>query len=151
MTKLRKPLTIEHVLSTVIKDLDENNVKELTGKSLSHFRKCSDPADKDHNLHFIDAIKLDLILQKSQKGTPFLDNFEIMLNEELENIKTTENISNTLINIGGRIGNLMDVTNESLSPNSQDGENLSNKEKDQIHKAIKEVEEKMARLKLSIK
>jgi len=151
MTKLRKPLTIEHVLSTVIKDLDENNVKELTGKSLSHFRKCSDPDDKDHNLHFIDAIKLDLILQKSQKGTPFLDNFEIMLNEELENIKTTENISNTLINIGGRIGNLMDVTNESLSPNSQDGENLSNKEKDQIHKAIKEVEEKMARLKLSIK
>lgn len=151
MTKLRKPLTVEHVLSSVIKDLDENNVKELTGKSLSHFRKCSDPADKDHNLHFIDAIKLDLILQKSQKGTPFLDNFEVMLNEELENIKTTENISNTLINIGGRIGNLMDVTNESLSPNSQDGENLSNKEKDQIHKAIKEVEEKMARLKLSIK
>ena len=151
MTKLRKPLTVEHVLSSVIKDLNENNVKELTGKSLSHFRKCSDPADKDHNLHFIDAIKLDLILQKSQKGTPFLDNFEVMLNEELENIKTTENISNTLINIGGRIGNLMDVTNESLSPNSQDGENLSNKEKDQIHKAIKEVEEKMARLKLSIK
>jgi len=151
MTKLRKPLTVEHVLSSVIKDLDENNVKELTGKSLSHFRKCSDPADKDHNLHFIDAIKLDLILQKSQKGTPFLDNFEVMLNEELENIKTTENISNTLINIGGRIGNLMDVTNESLSPDSQDGENLSNKEKDQIHKAIKEVEEKMARLKLSIK
>lgn len=151
MTKLRKPLTVEHVLSSVIKDLDENNVKELTGKSLSHFRKCSDPADKDHNLHFIDAIKLDLILQKSQKGTPFLDNFEVMLNEELDNIKTTENISNTLINIGGRIGNLMDVTNESLSPDSQDGENLSNKEKDQIHKAIKEVEEKMARLKLSIK
>jgi len=151
MTKLRKPLTVEHVLSSVIKDLNENNVKELTGKSLSHFRKCSDPADKDHNLHFIDAIKLDLILQKSQKGTPFLDNFEVMLNEELENIKTTENISNTLINIGGRIGNLMDVTNESLSPDSQDGENLSNKEKDQIHKAIKEVEEKMARLKLSIK
>ena len=151
MTKLRKPLTVEHVLSSVIKDLDENNVKELTGKSLSHFRKCSDPADKDHNLHFIDAIKLDLILQKSQKGTPFLDNFEVMLNKELESIKTTENISNTLINIGGRIGNLMDVTNESLSPDSQDGENLSNKEKDQIHKAIKEVEEKMARLKLSIK
>jgi len=151
MTKLRKPLTVEHVLSSVIKDLNENNVKELTGKSLSHFRKCSDPADKDHNLHFIDAIKLDLILQKSQNGTPFLDNFEVMLNEELENIKTTENISNTLINIGGRIGNLMDVTNESLSPDSQDGENLSNKEKDQIHKAIKEVEEKMARLKLSIK
>jgi hypothetical protein len=56
-----------------------------------------------------------------------------------------------LINIGGRIGNLMDVTSESLNPNSQDGKNISDKEKDEIHKAIKEVEEKMARLKLSIK
>ena len=80
MTKLRKPLSIESILSGVIKDLNEDNVKELTGKSLSHFRKCSDPDDKDHNLHFIDAIKLDLILQKNQKGTPFLDNFETLLN-----------------------------------------------------------------------
>jgi len=151
MTKIRKPLTVEHVLSSVIKDLGENNVKELTGKSLSHFRKCSDPEDKDHNLHFNDAIKLDLILQKSQKGTPFLDNFEIMLNHEFENLNDSENISSTLINIGGRIGNLMDVTKESISPDSHDGENISAKEKDQIHKAIKEVEEKMARLKLSIK
>ena len=55
MTKIRKPLSIEHILAGVIKDLDENNVKELTGKSLSHYRKCSDPDDKDHNLHFNDA------------------------------------------------------------------------------------------------
>ena len=151
MTKLRKPLSIESILSGVIKDLNEDNVKELTGKSLSHFRKCSDPDDKDHNLHFIDAIKLDLILQKNQKGTPFLDNFEIQLNEELKNFNSSENISNTLINIGGRIGDLMDVTNESLDPKSQSGENISSIEKDKIHKAIKEVDEKMARLKLSIK
>ena len=151
MTKIRKPLTVEHVLSSVIKDLDEKNVKELTGKSLSHFRKCSDPEDKDHNLHFNDAIKLDLILHKSQKGTPFLDNFEIILNDEMSNIEESKNISHTLINIGGRIGNLMDVTSESLNPNSQDGRNISDKEKDEIHKAIKEVEEKMARLKISIK
>ena len=151
MTKIRKPLSIEHILAGVIKDLNEDNVKELTGKSLSHFRKCSDPDDKDHNLHFNDAIKLDLILQKAQRGTPFLDNFETLLNEELKNINSSDNISNTLINIGGRIGDLMDVTNESLDPKSKSGEEISNVEKDKIHKAIKEVEEKMARLKLSIK
>ena len=151
MTKLRKPLSIESILSGVIKDLNEDNVKELTGKSLSHFRKCSDPDDKDHNLHFIDAIKLDLILQKNQKGTPFLDNFETLLNEELKDINSSDNISNTLINIGGRIGDLMDVTNESLYPKSHSGEKISDIEKDKIHKAIKEVEEKMARLKLSVK
>ena len=151
MTKLRKPLTVEHILSNIIKDIDENNIKEITGKSISHFRKCSDPADKDHNLHFIDAIKLDLILQKLQKGTPFLDNFEIMLSEDLKNINNNENVSNTLINIGGRIGNLMDVTNNSIDPKGHDGKNISDLEKDKIHRAIKEVEEKMARLKISIK
>ena len=69
----------------------------------------------------------------------------------MKNIEESKNISNTLINIGGRIGNLMDITSESLNPNSQDGKNISAKEKDKIHKAIKEVEEKMARLKISIK
>jgi len=151
VTKLRKPLTVEHILSNIIKDIDENNIKEITGKSISHFRKCSDPADKDHNLHFIDAIKLDLILQKLQKGTPFLDNFEIMLSENLKNINNNENVSNTLINIGGRIGNLMDVTSNSINPKSHDGKNISDLEKDKIHRAIKEVEDKMALLKISIK
>ena len=151
MTKLRKPLTVEHILSNIIKDINENNIKEITGKSISHFRKCSDPADKDHNLHFIDAIKLDLILQKLQKGTPFLDNFEIMLSEDLKNINNNENVSNTLINIGGRIGNLMDVTSNSINPKSHDGKNISDLEKDKIHRAIKEVEDKMALLKISLK
>jgi len=151
MTILRKPLTIEHILASVIKNLDENQVKEFTGKSLSHFRKCSDPEDKDHNLYFADAIKLDIILQKSQKGTPFLDNFELLLDTELKNIDNPNNISDTLINIGGRIGKLMDVTHQSMDPKSQDGENISNVEKEKIYKAIKEVEEKMARLKLSVK
>src|SRR5210317_932872 len=151
MTILRKPLTIEHILASVIKHLDENQVKEFTGKSLSHFRKCSDPEDKDHNIYFADAIKLDIILQKSQKGTPFLDNFEVLLNAELKNIDNPNNISNTLINIGGRIGKLMDVTNQSIDPESHEGENISNIEKERIHRAIREVEEKMARLKLSVK
>lgn len=151
MTILRKPLTIEHILASVIKNLDENQVKEFTGKSLSHFRKCSDTEDKDHNLYFADAIKLDIILQKSQKGTPFLDNFELLLDIELKNIDNPNNISDTLINIGGRIGKLMDVTHQSMDPKSQDGENISNVEKEKIYKAIKEVEEKMARLKLSVK
>ena len=33
-----------------------------TNKSMSHFRKCSDPDDKDHTLYLKDAILLDLIL-----------------------------------------------------------------------------------------
>ena len=58
MTKIRDPLTIEHILSKVINKLDEHEVKNITNKSISHFRKCSDPDDKDQNLHYADAIKL---------------------------------------------------------------------------------------------
>ena len=151
MTKLRKPLSIESILSGVIKDLNEDNVKELTGKSLSHFRKCSDPDDKDHSIHFSDAIKLDILLQKKKFGTPFLDNFTLNLDKEFKKINDYENISNTLLKIGGRIGNLMDITTEAIHPESPDGELISKIEKDQIFKAISDLEEKIAKLKLSIR
>ena len=58
MTKIREPLSIEKILKSIISKLKENEIEEFTGKSISHFRKCSDPDDKDHNLHLNDAIKL---------------------------------------------------------------------------------------------
>ena len=69
MTKIREPLTIEKILQDVIVKLKENEIKDFTGKSVSHFRKCSDPNDKDHNLHLTDAIKLDILSLKSQNFT----------------------------------------------------------------------------------
>ena len=60
-------------------------------------------------------------------------------------------MSRILNNIGGRIGNLMDVTDQATRPESQKGEEISNEEKDKIFNAISEVETKIAKLKLSIK
>ena len=77
-TKIRNPLSIENVLSSMISKLDEDEVKNLTNKSISHFRKCSDPDDKDHNLYLSDAIKLDIIMQRNSLGTPLMDNFQII-------------------------------------------------------------------------
>ena len=62
-----------------------------------------------------------------------------------------ENVSNVLINIGGRIGNLMDITQEAINPKSNEGSNITELEKQKIFKAILEVEEKISKLKLSIK
>ena len=75
MTKIREPLSIEKILKDLIGKLKENEIKEFTGKSISHFRKCSDPDDKDHNLHYIDGIKLDILMQRKSLGTPFIDIF----------------------------------------------------------------------------
>ena len=151
MTKIREPLSTEHVLSNVIKKLDENDIKNFTNKSASHFRKCSDPDDKDHVLYLSDAIKLDILMQRKSLGTPLLDNFQLMLDQEFKKINSYENLENTLLNIGGRVGNLMDVVQEAINPESSLGKELSKKEKDLISKSIINLEEKIANLKLSIK
>ena len=151
MTKIREPLSVEKILTSTISKLKENEIKEFTGKSISHFRKCSDPDDKDHNLHLNDAIKLDILSVKSQKGTPFLDHISLIINKEFSDMDKLEDVSRNLINIGGRIGNLMDITDKALHPESPKGEEISKKEKDNIFNAISEVEEKIAKLKLSIK
>ena len=72
MTKLRKPLSIEFVLSQVLTKLNEIEIKNSTGKSVSHFRKCGDTDDKDHNISFSDAIKLDIILQQNFSRFAFM-------------------------------------------------------------------------------
>ena len=151
MTKIRNPLSIENVLSNMISKLDEDEVKNLTNKSISHFRKCSDPDDKDHNLYLSDAIKLDIIMQRNSLGTPLMDNFQIMLDEEFKKVNSFENLENTLLKVGGRVGNLMDVVQEAMGPESPLGKDLSKKEKDLISKSIIELEEKIAKLKMSIK
>ena len=151
MTKLREPLSVEKILKSIISKLKENEIEEFTGKSISHFRKCSDPDDKDHNLHLNDAIKLDVLSVKSQIGTPFLDHISLIINKEFSDMDKLEDVSRNLINIGGRIGNLMDITDKALHPESPKGEEISKKEKDNIFNAISEVEEKIAKLKLSIK
>ena len=151
MTKIREPLTVEHILSQVINKLDEKEIKNITNKSISHFRKCSDPDDKDHNLHYADAIKLDILMQRKSLGTPFIDNFSLLIEDEFNKNNVYENVASTLIKIGGRMGNLMDTTQQAMSPDSQMGKEISKKEKDQIFKAINEVEEKIAKLKISVK
>ena len=151
MTKIRNPLSIENVLASMISKLDEDEVKNLTNKSISHFRKCSDPDDKDHNLYLSDAIKLDIIMQRNSLGTPLMDNFQIMLDEEFKKVNSFEHLENTLLKVGGRVGNLMDVVQEAMDPESPLGKDLSKKEKDLIAKSIIELEEKIAKLKMSIK
>jgi len=79
MTKLREPHSIEFALNQVLKKLKDEEIKKSTGKSISHFRKCGDADDKDHNIGLSDAIKLDILLQQKKLGTPLLDCFNFKL------------------------------------------------------------------------
>ena len=151
MTKIRDPLSIENVLSNMLSKLNDDEVKNITNKSISHFRKCSDPDDKDHNLYLSDPIKLDILMQRSLLGTPLMDNFQLFLDNEFKKVNSFENLENTLLKVGGRVGDLMDVVQEAMDPDSPLGKDLSKKEKDLISKSIIELEEKIAKLKMSIK
>ena len=151
MTKIRDPLSIEKILKDLIGKLKENEIKEFTGKSISHFRKCSDPDDKDHNLHLSDAIKIDVLSLKSQNRSPFLDNMSLIIESEFINNQNVEDVSRILNLIGGRIGNLMDTAEKALHPDGPMGMDISKQEKDNVFNAISEVEEKIAKLKISLK
>ena len=151
MTKIREPLSIEKILKDIIGKLKENEIKEFTGKSISHFRKCSDPDDKDHNLHLSDAIKIDVLSLKSQNRSPFLDNMSLIIESEFINDQNVEDVSRILNLIGGRIGNLMDTAEKALHPDGPMGMDISKQERDNVFNAISEVEEKIAKLKISLK
>ena len=58
MAKIREISSIERGLSEAIKDLKSNVIEEVTGKSESFIRKCSDP-DLDQQLDHRDAVKID--------------------------------------------------------------------------------------------
>ena len=90
-------------------------------------------------------------MQRRSLGTPFIDNFSLTLEDEFNKVNVYENVASTLIKMGGRVGNLMDTTHDAMSPDSPMGKEISKTEKDQIYKAINDVEEKIAKLKLSIK
>ena len=151
MTKIRDPLSIEKILKDSISNLNEKEIETLTGKSISHFRKCSDPDDNDHNLHLSDAIKIDILSLKSQNRSPFLDNMSLIIEKEFINNQDIEDVSRTLNHIGGRIGNLMDTTEKALHPEGPMGVEISKQEKDNVFNAISEVEQKIAKLKISLK
>ncbi len=55
MTKLRKPNTIEFALQNALKNLTDEELKNATNKSKSHFFKCGDPDDQNHTLSINDA------------------------------------------------------------------------------------------------
>ena len=50
MTKLREPHSIEFALNQALTKLKDEEIKKSTGKSISHFRKCGDADDIDHNI-----------------------------------------------------------------------------------------------------
>tara|TARA_B100001063_G_scaffold20260_1_gene15596 strand:- start:1112 stop:1594 length:483 start_codon:yes stop_codon:yes gene_type:complete len=145
----RKLVSLESSLKEVIKDLKTDALKDATGKSESHFRKCSDENDTQ-DIHHIDSIKIDIECLKRGLGNPMLTAHEDMLEATNPEYKNLDNASNTLINIGAKIGRLMETTQKAINPKGESGQKISETEKKHISKALNDVEDKILELKLII-
>ena len=145
----RKLISLEGALKEVIKDLKSEALKDVTGKTESHFRKCSDENDTQ-DIHHIDSIKIDIECLKRGLGSPMLAAHEDMLEATNPEYKNLDNASNTLINIGAKIGRLMETTQKAINPKGESGQKISETEKKHISKALNDVEDKILELKLII-
>ena len=58
MSKTKEIITIEHTLKEVLKNLSDQDIQDITGKSKSYIYKCADPDDTDRNIQFLSLIHI---------------------------------------------------------------------------------------------
>ena len=150
MAKIREISSIERGLSEAIKDLKSNVIEEVTGKSESFIRKCSDP-DLDQQLDHRDAVKIDRACVERGLTPYLLRAHEYIILKELKNLKVDqENLNELLIKFTILHGQLMDVINTAKSKEGHKGENISSVEKKEIFDAFESLENKILKIKTTI-
>ena len=151
MAKIRNAASIESGLMEVTKILTEEEIQEAIGKGSSYIRKCSNP-DLPQQIDHNDSFKLDKACIKKGKGHPLLTSHEYMVTQELEKFEGNEDndIDEMLVRSTILHGKLTEVVKQSEDPKSDRGKEVSPLEKKEIMKAIKDVEDKILKIKLTI-
>tara|TARA_Y100000741_G_scaffold218914_1_gene166840 strand:+ start:192 stop:653 length:462 start_codon:yes stop_codon:yes gene_type:complete len=150
MAKIREISSIERGLSEAIKDLKSKVIEEVTGKSESFIRKCSDP-DLDQQLDHRDAVKIDRACVERGLTPYLLRAHEYIILKELKNLKVDqENLNELLIKFTILHGQLMDVINSAKSKEGHKGENISSVEKKEIFEAFESLENKILKIKTTV-
>jgi len=150
MAKIREISSIERGLSEAIKDLKSKVIEEVTGKSESFIRKCSDP-DLDQQLDHRDAVKIDRACVERGLTPYLLRAHEYIILKELKNLKVDqENLNELLIKFTILHGQLMDVINSAKSKEGHKGENISSVEKKEIFEAFEALENKILKIKTTV-
>ena len=151
MAKIRNAASIESGLMEVTKILTEEEIQEAIGKGSSYIRKCSNP-DLPQQIDHNDSFKLDRACIKKGKGHPLLTSHEYMITQELEKFEGNKDndIDEMLVRSTILHGKLTEVVKQSEDPKSDRGKEISPLEKKEIMKAIKDVEDKILKIKLTI-
>jgi len=151
MAKIRKTASIENGLMEVVQILSEDEIQAAIGKGASYVRKCSDPQQQqeiDHN----DSFKLDKACIAKGKAPPLLTSHEYMIESELDNINTdgSKDLNQILVRSTILHGKLTELIHNAQHPKSDKGTEISVLEKKDIFEAIKDLEDKVLKIKLTI-
>ena len=91
MTIPREFHSIEQALKEVIKNL-KDSIETIGGKTESHFRKCSDENDKDHQVLHKESIWLDIECMRRGLGSPMMSAHQYQIDKALKANNNFENI-----------------------------------------------------------
>ena len=155
MPKIRKIASIERGLEEVVQSLTEEEIKQAINKGSSYVRKCSDPnPDNDgikRNIDHIDSVKLDIKCIQKGISPPLLTAHQFMVDQEKsENRSNFGEVNQMLVKFSILEGELNKVVIEATDPKSPDGEEITALEKKKVFEAIKNIEDKILKIKLAI-
>ena len=151
MAKIRKVGSVEDGIMQILKNLSEQEIFTTIGKSSSYLRKCSDPQQQqeiDHN----DSVKLDLACIKKGMMPPLIRAHEYIVANSYEDLESHKDndIDEMLVKSTILHGKLTEVVKQSEDLKSDLGKDISALEKKEIMEAIKNLEEKINKIKITV-
>jgi hypothetical protein len=155
MPKIRKIASIERGLEEVVQSLTEEEIKQAINKGSSYVRKCSDPNPDTEgvkrNIDHVDSVKLDIKCIQKGISPPLLSAHQLMIDQEKsKNQSNFGEVNQMLVKFSILEGELNKVVIEATDPKSPDGEKITALEKKKVFEAIKNIEDKILKIKLAI-
>ena len=150
MSKIRELATIENGLLEAIKNLKSKVIEEVTGKSESYIRKCSDP-DLSQQIDYNDAVKIDKACVERGLMPYMLRSHTFIIEKELAKLKiNNSDINELLVKFTILHGQLMDAIKSAKNPIGESGSSITASEKKEIFEAFTLLEQKILKIKTTI-
>ena len=152
MATIRKTASIENGIMRVLKILNDEEILAAIGKTSSYLRKCSNPNDPDRHIDHNDSVRLDLACIKKGKAPPLLIVHEYIVANVADNLDSHKlnDIDEMLVKSTILHGKLTEVVKQSEDPKSEQGIEFSKLEKKKIMEAIKNLEDKIMKIKITV-
>ena len=151
MAKIRKTASIENGIMQILKILNEEEIQEAIGKGSSYLRKCSNP-DLQQQIDHNDSIKLDIACIKKGKAPHLCLAHEYIIANVSDNLDSHKlnDIDEMLVKSTILHGKLTEVVKLAEDPKSDKGIEISKLEKKEIMEAIKNLEDKIMKIKITV-